>query len=206
MVFTICFPRSVSCWVFGCEVVVVSVGLDDPGLHGISVEWYSSLGTAGIDEACYAVVFNLWTCPSSSCSWFSLSALFSWLWRRVHFLCRCWHVSLLFSSSSCPAEDLLSLSHFGPIDGGTQNLLFTLSSHAGPSSPAVATSSRTGLHTSLASCEVWEFDVLAVQIIFFWLEGMPEMTWVHLQRCWWSCVGEELSDFVHGGVLARFSA
>ena len=27
---------------------------------------------------------------------------------------------------------------------------------------------------------------------------------MHLQRWWWSCVGEELSDFVHGGVLASF--
>ena len=58
--------------------------------------------------------------------------------------------------------------------------------------------------TSLASCEEWEFDVLAVQIIFLWLEGMPELTRVYLQLWWWGCVGGVLSDFVHGGVLASF--
>ena len=49
-----------------------------------------------------------------------------------------------------------------------------------------------------------DFDVVAAQVVFM-LSG-SELIWYvgYSPRWWWSCVGKELSNFVHGGALSNF--
>ena len=202
------FSRTISCWVFGCEVVV-SVDFGDTGVYGISVlvTWYG-----WYRRSVYAVVFNLWTCPSSSCSWFSLSSLFSWLqalgcvlgwsralslsvlvWATLRRTCRCCFLLRLVprkTYSHCHTLVILTVerriccSRFYHM----QFLLFP----------------RWPLRHARGFTLLW--PVAKCGSSMSWRCRSSSFGWTHgyLQRCWWSCVGEELSDFVHGGVLASF--
>ena len=180
VVFTLCFIRTISCWVLAAKSwssVSVVATPDCTASPSSGIRHLARLVTTKRVRSGFQpldlpfffllVVFSVLAFLVALGIWLRFGLVACTFSVGVGLGDPASHVLLLFSSSSCPAEDLLSLSHCGRSDGGTKNLLFTLSSQAVSSFPAVATSSRTLLHTSLASREVWEVDVLAVQIIFF---------------------------------------